>query len=173
MQDEVNTNEPGKSIVDPMYREKMKGATDWVGEMMEKAALVVDREATPAVEEVKDKDGNVTTKAKPAVAAKKFWNLDAMFALAEANGIDTTKYENAREASSGVGRMRMTFSTMLRARAKRRHGLMDAEGKWHKAPEEFLRKGLKEGEETPEPTEKRDGTKIVKKKPTEDKPSEK
>lgn len=162
-----DTVKEDKSIVDPAYRERMKGASDWVGDLMENAALTRGVGAKDAVEEVTDAEGNVTQKGKPGTKGKDVWDIDSIFLLAEKNGIDTTKYEAAKDHPSGVGRMRMTISNMLRARGRKRHGLYDHEGNWQDAPEDFLQDA--DGN-IPAPTENPDGTKIPKAKPepTED-----
>lgn len=152
-----------KSIIDPAYRDRMKGASDWIGNFLEAAALdkgVGAKAAVEAVEEVKDADGKVITEAvkgRAATKGKDVWDLDKMFALAEANGVDTAKYESAKDHPSGVGRMRMTISNMLRSRARKRHGLFDILGNWHDAPADFV-----DGHDR---VEERDGTKIAKAKP--------
>lgn len=164
---DVNTEEKvSKSIIDPAYRERMKGASDWIGEVLEAAALTRGVGAKPAVEAVpgvaeeKDENGNVIraavaeVKGKAATKGQDVWDLDKMFALAEANGIDTAKYESAKDHPSGVGRMRMTISNMLRSRAKKRHGLFDLNGNWLDAPASFEVDEVR--------SEERDGTKIAK-----------
>lgn len=162
-----------KSIVDPSRRADMKGARDWVGTLMEENALTKGVGAKPAVEgvegveEVKDEAGNVISaavaevKAKPATKGKDVWDLDKMFLLAERNGIDTTHATfTGIKDTNNVGRGRMTISNMLRARAKKRHGLFDVAGEWNEAPADFLGDA--------ERVEERDGTKIPKAKPAKE-----
>ena len=162
-----------KSIVDPSRRADMKGARDWVGELMETNALAkgvgakAAVEAVEGVEEARDADGNVVreavaeVKGKPATKGKDVWDLDKMFLLAERNGIDTTHttFTGIKETGN-VGRGRMTISNMLRARAKKRHGLFDVAGEWVEAPADFLAGA--------ERVEERDGTKIPKVKPAKE-----
>lgn len=139
---------PSKSIVDPKYK-NMRGASDWVGELLEREAKVETKAAVAAVAEVKDADGKVITKAKRAVAAQSRFDVNRLFIVAENNGVDTTKYTGAP-----ASRMRMTISNLLRARAKRRGGLFDGNGKWLDAPAGYA----------DEITETRDGQKIAKPK---------
>lgn len=162
-----------KSIVDPSRRADMKGARDWVGELMESNALAkgvgakAAVKAVEGVEEARDADGNIVreavaeVKGKPATKGKDVWDLDKMFLLAERNGIDTTHATFTGIKDTGnVGRGRMTISNMLRARAKKRHGLFDASGEWIDAPADFLGDA--------ERVEERDGTKIPKVKPAKE-----
>lgn len=147
----------GKSIIDPKYKDSMKGATDFVGEMMEEAALETGIGAKEAVEEVKDEEGNVTTKGQAATKGKSQWDLDKLFDLADSNGIDTSKYREGEYSGSYIGRMRMTISNMLRARARKRGGLYNLDGEIVGAPDDF--KGLQDPL-----TETMDGEKIVREK---------
>lgn len=132
-----------KSIVDAKYKD-MRGASDWIGKLMEEQALKTGIGARPAVEEVRDAEGNVTQKAKPATKGKEAWDLDALLNLAKTNFIDVAKYETKvaefnedPESHRGlVGQLRMTISNMLRSRARKRGGLF-VNGEWMDAPEGF------------------------------------
>ena len=168
MEDVVETK-VSKSIISPERRATMVGASDFAGHMLEANALVRGVGAKPAVEavegvaEVKDEDGNVIVEAvaevkgKAATKGKDVWDLDKMFLLAEQNGIDTLSktFVGLRETGN-IGRARMTIGNMLRAAARKRHGLYDNEGNWVEAPLEARNEG--------EPTQGRDGSKIVKAK---------
>lgn len=162
MNDQVEDQEATetKSIIDPKYA-KMRGASDWIGELLEHEALEITQEAVAAVPEVKNEKGEVVEKAKRAVAEKRKWDIDAVFALAEANAIDTKKYDSMKAHPSGVGRARMTISNMLRSAAKKRHGLYDTKGNWHETPEGFpVNETI---------TQNRDGSAIMVKKPEKEK----
>lgn len=167
--DAENTTEVkvSKSIIPLERRASMVGASDFAGHLMEANALTRGVGAKPAVEaveavaEVKDEDGNVIqeavaeVKGKAATKGKEVWDLDKMFLLAEVNGIDTTTktFTGLRETGN-IGRARMTIGNMLRAAAKKRHGLYNIVGDWVEAPEEARNEGA--------PTQNRDGSKIAK-----------
>lgn len=168
MEEEVKES---RSIVDASRRADMIGASDWVGEFMEETALTKGVGAKPAVEAQEavtetrvDDDGNEVkvvvreaVKGKAGTKGKDVWDLDKMFILAEVNGIDTATDTFSRiRDNNAVGRARMTISNMLRARARRRHGLFDVEGEWVEAPAHFV-----EGHEL---TERPNGDKIAKPK---------
>lgn len=157
-----------KSIIDPKYAQAYKDKPkDWL-------AQFVDAQATDAVvkekkvqtpeldadgEPVMDADGKpVTVETTEKVeSAKRTVNLDSLFALAKANGINTAKYEEQRDRPNAPGRLRMTIGNMLRAAAKKRHGLFDTDGEWVDADKDFLGDA--------ERVQERDGTKIAKAKP--------
>lgn len=138
-----------KSIIDPKYRDKYSAdARDFVGS-------VIDDSCTTAVTKdktVKDEDGNETTET--VTLKRREMDLDLLFTMAENNAIDVSKYRDQADRKNAPGRLRMTLGNMLRARAKRRHGIYDASGEWHDAPEDFL--------DGAERTEEKDGTKIKK-----------
>lgn len=161
-----------KSIISPERRATMVGASDFAGHMLEANALVRGVGAKAAVEgvaavaEVKDEDGNVTqeavaeVKGKAATKGKDVWDLDRMFLLAEVNAIDTTtKTFVGLRQTNNIGRARMTIGNMLRAAARKRHGLYDVDGNWIEAPVEARNDGA--------PTQNRDGSKIAKVKADE------
>ncbi len=103
---------------------KFKSEGDWIKGLMAEHCVIAGVgavEAVPAVEEVKDEDGNVTTEAVAAVRGKKGKdeiNEDAITALAVANGVVVKEggYPNP-------GSLRMNVGNMLRAAARKRHGL--------------------------------------------------
>lgn len=153
------TNETRKSIVDPKYA-KMRGASDWVGEVLEAAALTTGIGARAAVDAVLNDAGEEVTPAKAATKGKSEWDLVKIAELAAANNVDTSKYDVSHP--SAIGRMRMTVSNLLRSRAKKRGGLFSADGTWLDAPVEFL------GEDWAGPVETKSGEKIAKVKPTKE-----
>lgn len=133
------------SIVPDKYKGKYKGASDWVGEFIESQC-------------------NET----PEGAKKSQLNVNRLFDLAEANGINVDKFKGQENAA---GRMRMTIGNSLRATARKRHGLKTIAGKNTKAPAEFIEAAVEKfGAKYAEPQEKPDGTRIVAKadKNTED-----
>lgn len=128
----------GKSIINPKYRDKYKDPDykpDFVADMIDDAALTKDD---------KGKSQGL--------------NQSLMLDLAAKNGVSEADLKNLR-ASVGTknagGRIKMTVANMLRARAKRRHSLMDLQGKVHKVPSDFV---------VGEKTENDDGSKIEKPK---------
>lgn len=132
-----------KSIIGGDYAKKYRErGADWIGELIDKQCVAQDDKGKPTGLVIED-----------------------LFGLAEVNGIDVTKYRTQVDRPNAVGRLRMTIGNMLRARAKRRHGLYATDQKWVKAPKEFL-----ESIDAPEkPTEQKDGTKIVAPKPKAEK----
>lgn len=120
---------------------EFKSAGDWINEVLEKNC--VDK-GVGAVAEVKDKEGKVTT---PARKGKDIVNVDNLKAIALENQLEFKSYPNP-------GMARMNVGNMLRAAARKRHGLIIG-GKFVKAPEGFTVNAEK--------TENPDGTKIAKK----------
>ena len=163
-------NEPvRKSIVDEKYK-YMRGASDWIGRVLEEMALTTGVGAKAAVAEVKDAEGNVTQAAKQATKGVNVWDLEAILDLIAENTFDKKGQEvlakfadkvaehNADSATHPglVGQLRMTASNMLRSRARKRDGL-HIDGEWVDAPDDF---------EVNSPlAEHPDGTKIAKEKP--------
>ena len=139
------------SIIGDKYRGKYKGASDWVGEVIQANCT------TQPMKTVKDEDGNETEVAK----GKPVLNVDALIALSKENHIDTSKMEEQRDRKNAPGRIRMTLGNMLRAAARKRHGLT-VNGEWVTPTDEFLKSA------PDEPTETREGEKIVKAKPEAD-----
>lgn len=79
-------------------------------------------------------------------------DVETLVKVAHANG-----FEPKVHGKANPGLFRMTIGNALRARARKRHGLYDAQGNWHEASEVFTR-----GHEK---TENPDGSVIA--KPTE------
>lgn len=138
-----------------------KSKDDWINVNLTNfcSTVVGAVEAVEAVEEVKDEDtGEVITAGVAAVRGKKgkaTTDVDALKAIADANNITYKEYPNP-------GMYRMNIGNMLRAAARKRHGLFlptgaDGAIEWKDAPAEFI------GEF--ELKENQDGSKIVKAKP--------
>ncbi len=134
-----------KSIIPAKYRDQNK-EPDWIGSLITKHCTNSEQKT--------DDDG------KPVGKAKVTLDCEALIAMAEANGLEKAgEFRPVISTKNGPGRVRMSVGNMIRAAARRRGGifhLKDGEPKWNNAPEEFM------GDR--EPTEKRDGTKIAKKK---------
>lgn len=121
------------NMMNEKYRNKYKGASDWIGAFVgEQCTSQTDDNQTPHLD------------------------LEKLFTLAEQNGIETGSYRGQADNKNAPGRLRMTIGNMLRARAKRRHGLLDINGKEVTPPAEF---------ELGEKTETLQGEKIKKDKP--------
>ena len=120
----------GKSIVNPKYRDKYK-TPDWL------AATIAKYATTTKTKKVTEGEGDAKTTKEVTVPGGV--DVEALFALAKANGLDVSKYESQRDAHGFAGRFRMTVRNMLQATVKARHGLFDPSGKWIKADESFLR----------------------------------
>lgn len=100
------------------YRDKYRGDQDWLGNF-------INMNCRRVLEEGK--------------AAQLC--LDSLMNLAEVNAIDpkSVSYWRKQFNKPGApGRIRMTIGNMLRARAKRRHGLFDLEDNWVRADDEFI-----------------------------------
>lgn len=124
------------------------------------ARFINERVSKPVIrsKETKAEDGTVTVETKELKRHET--DFDALFALAEANGIATANYRPHLDEKNGKGRVVMMASNSLRAAARKRLGLFDAAGEWHDTPAEFNElHGVTEAVET------RDGTKIKKAKP--------
>ena len=128
--------------IDALKAGKFSSAGDWINQLMDKH-YTTEIPGTPAE---KDADGKVT---KRATKGKREFDIEGATAWAEENGLTVKTYPNP-------GMYRMNIGNMLRAAAKRRHGLM-RDGKFRKAPDDFP--------VNEEKTEKPDGTKIAKAKP--------
>lgn len=140
------------TIMPEKFRNKdYKGAQDWVKSFIDGEVLqAVTKEVT-----TKNEDGTETTET--VETSKTSVDLGKLFALAEANHFNVEKYKADVEKKNAPGRIRMTVGNMLRAAARKRHGLYDATGEWNEAPADFIRDA--------ELKEHRDGTKIAKAKP--------
>lgn len=100
------------------YRDKYRGDQDWLGNF-------INANCRKVLEEGK--------------AAQLC--LDSLMILAEVNAVDAKDVSYWRKQFNkpgAPGRIRMTIGNMLRARAKRRHGLLDLEGNWVEADAEFI-----------------------------------
>jgi len=94
-----------KNMIGDKYRNKYKGAADWIGVVIEKQCVVTTEEnKTPRLD------------------------LDKLFALAEANYVDVSLHRRTADNKNAPGRLRMTIGNMLRSRAKRRGGLLAIDG---------------------------------------------
>ncbi len=126
------------SIMPDKFAKGYKGAEDWLSTWI---------------------TGQVTTTDKKS-GKRSAVDVDALFSLAGANGLDTAKHGVNRDSAGFAGRFRMTVRNMLQAVAKRRHGLFGTNGKWSVVPGDWLKaKGAPDA-----PTEKRNGDKIAKPK---------
>ena len=135
------------SIINDKYKGKYKGASDWIGELVKEVASVQEMKT------VKAEDGTESEipKGRPKL------DLDKLFALCKENHIDYSEMEKQRDRPNAPGRIRMTLGNMLRAAARKRHGLY-VSGEWRRVPDGFV-------DEESMPTETRGGEKIAKLKP--------
>lgn len=143
-----------KSIVSAKYRQKKK--PDWMGKLI-------------ATHSTKTKDKTITEgegdKAKQKVVqVPDGIDLNGLFALAEANGLDVSKFR-AKIGNRGLeGQARMSVRNMLENTTKKRHGLYVPHGdstKWTKADPEWLTaRGAPE-----KPTYDKSGEKFAEAKP--------
>lgn len=143
-----------KSIIPEKYRGNYKGAGDWLTTFIDgltKTVLMKDKVTKETI------DGEEITKTVSVAAGKAKLDLDKLFALTDANGIDSKEMQAQRDRKNAPGRIRMTLGNSLRAEAKHRHGLYDLTGNWHNAPADFLGDAPK--------TKNQDGSKIVVAKP--------
>lgn len=157
------TANEGKSIIDPKYAQKYKDKPkDWLGAFLDEHAT------TPVMKEkvVKDDEGKPVLgdddkpKTESVETGQRNIDLDKLFAVAQANAVDTTKMEAQRDRPNAPGRIRMTLGNSLRAAARKRHGLYDADKNWIDADADFIG-------ETPK-TQNPDGSKIQVEKPKAD-----
>lgn len=143
-----------KSIVNPKYRDKYKGAEkDWLAKFLDgEATLTRDVKVTKPNPDNADEKITVTEKRPDGV------DIDALFTLASKNGLDVAKYSAQRDSNGFAGRFRMTIRNMLQKVVKQRHGLFNVGGTFTSAPAEFLTKiGAPEA-----PTHTQAGEKIAK-----------
>ncbi len=140
------------SIVDKKYAEKYKNSPgDWLKQFLDERVQVAQTK-----ERTVKNEGGPETKETVTLKTKRL-DVQKVFDIAKANNISTEKMEATVGTKNAAGRIRMTLGNELRAAAKHRHGLFDAEGTWHDAPADFI------GDQ--EKTHERDGTKIPKAKP--------
>ena len=139
------------SIISPKYRGAKK-EKDWLAETIEKACT------DPVTKNVEKTGEDGTSHTETVTLKKTTFSLDRLFALAEANGLDVDKYKKDVDKPGAPGRLRMTIGNMLRAAARKRHGL-NVGGEFVDASAEFIG----DSEKTHNP----DGSKIA--KPQEEK----
>lgn len=131
------------SIVDETYRERYRGPGDWFKQLIDGECYY---HVTKIVEETQE-DGTITVIEK--TTKKRRLDVEKLFDLATENGIDEDRLTKFREivgTNTSEGRIRMSVGNMLRAKAKKEGGLM-VNGKFVKAPEEFLPKAEEEAKE--------------------------
>lgn len=144
-----------KSIIPPKYQGKYKGAEDWLSEFIDGQAKVVPMKDKTVTEGEGD---DAVTKVISVAAGKAKLDLDKLFALTDANGVDSKEMQAQRDRKNAPGRIRMTLGNALRAAAKHRHGLNTIDGTWTEAPAAFIGDSPK--------TQNPDGSKIVVAKPS-------
>ena len=129
---EVKTS---KSIIPEKYRGKYKGAQDWL-------SATIDENVKSAVMKTVTATAEDGTKTETQEATKKTEvDLNKLFALATANHLNVEKYRADVDKKNAPGRLRMTIGNMLRAVAKKRHGLwvlVEGGSEWVDAPAEFI-----------------------------------
>lgn len=142
-----------KSIVNSKYRGKYNAEQkDWLAKFLDENAAKT-KEVTVKKPDPANEGGTITTTEKRADGV----DVDALFAIAKANGLDVAKYDAQRTHHGFPGRFRMTVGNMLRRVIKQRHGMFNAGGTFLLAPAEMLTKvGARAN-----PTHNQDGTKIV------------
>lgn len=135
---------------------EFKTADDWINRLVHEHCVEKNVGAVEPIEEVKDDEGKVTVPGTRGKKGKDVLNVDAIKMLAVANGLAVKDYPNA-------GMYRMNIGNMLRAAARKRHGLnlpksgglidKSAEFEFVDAPTDFEVNGTK--------THNPDGSKIV------------
>lgn len=124
-----------KSIIPEKYQGKYKGAEDWLSTFIDGQVKTVPMKDKTTTETV---DGEEITKIISVAAGKAKLDLDKLFALTDANGIDSKEMQAQRDRKNAPGRIRMTLGNALRAAAKHRHGLNTIDGTWTEAPADFI-----------------------------------
>ena len=133
-----------KSIINSKYTGKYREASDWMGDFIRKNASAFEE---------------VTVNGK-TVEQEAGLDVDALFTLAENNGLDVASHKKRKKDPGFVGNFRMSLGNMLRAVARKRHGLYDVENTFRKAPADWLsEQGAPE-----KATHTKDGEKIAVKK---------
>ena len=146
------------SIIDAKYKERYRDNPDWLATLIHDQCFVQHTKEVA----VKDDEGNDTGKTEVVNAGRPELNLEALFDLAEKNGIAAReKYGDQADKKNAPGRLRMTIGNSLRAAARKRHGLYDVDGNWLDAPADFV--GDRPKVQNP------DGSKIAKAKPEKEK----
>lgn len=152
----------GKSIVDPKYRERMKGREpDWVAKRITEhstATKTVTRSKTEG-------EGEAAKKVNYDETVNVGVDIDKLEALAKMNKLPVDGLLKTKANHGFGGRFKMTVSNLLRAAVKQRHGMFIPDTKgipvWLSAPKDFLtEKGAPD-----KPTHNQDGTKIAVPKP--------
>lgn len=138
------------SIIDPKYRERKD--PDWIGHFVDGQVKAPVMKTV----DVKDAEGNVTGKTEVETKETRI-DLDRLFALAAVNAINADKFKEQVDRKNAPGRIRMSVGNMLRAAARRRHGLYSIDGTWHEAPAELIDGKAK--------SENPDGTRVIVAKP--------
>lgn len=150
-----------KSIIGKKYGKGYRGAEDWCRDFIDEQVKV----AKTSTKEVKNEEtGEVTTETRELKG--KVLDIDKLLGLARVNNLDEgaiANLEKQKDKRNAPGRIRMSIGNMLRAAAKKRHGLYDLDGEWTDAPTDFV------GET--ERTEERDG-KTIAKAPAQEAPAE-
>lgn len=124
-----------KSIIPEKYQGKYKGAEDWLSTFIDGQVKTVPMKDKTTTETV---DGEEITKTISVAAGKAKLDLDKLFALTDANAIDSKEMQAQRDRKNAPGRIRMTLGNALRAAAKHRHGLNTIDGVWTEAPADFI-----------------------------------
>lgn len=124
-----------KSIIPEKYQGKYKGAEDWLSTFIDGQVKTVPMKDKTTTETI---DGEEVTKTISVAAGKAKLDLDKLFALTDANGIDSKDMQAQRDRKNAPGRIRMTLGNALRAAAKHRHGLNTIDGTWTEAPADFI-----------------------------------
>jgi len=141
----------GKSIIDAKYRDGRYKEQDWLG--LQIAGVATKTREVEKKVPTGEEGGFKVEKSNVADGI----DVDALFRLAKANGLDVAKFQDQRNGHGFPGRFRMTVRNMLQASAKRRHGINAIDGKFVSAPADWLTaKGAPE-----KPTHNQDGTKIA------------
>jgi hypothetical protein len=165
----TENTEAAKDVKTVVDRATFASAGDWINRIFAEFATDTSDavEAVAAVAEVKNEAGDVTQEAVPAIRGKAGTtkiNADAVEALAVANAVTIKEggYPND-------GMLRMNVGNMLRAAARKRHGLnlptedglatSKSDYVFVEAPDDFT--------VNDEKTHNADGSKIAKAKPAE------
>lgn len=142
------------SIIPAKYQGKYKGAEDWLAQFIDGQVKVVQMKDKKVKETVDDEE---VEKVIQVASGPAKLDLDKLFALCDANGVDSKEMQAQRDRKNAPGRIRMTLGNSLRAEARHRHGLNTINGEWVEAPAEFIGDHPK--------TKNPDGSKIVVEKP--------
>ncbi len=119
-----------KSIINSKYRGRAKTA-DFVSGLIDAASA-----KTQVVEKKVDLGDGKHKMVKQTVPAG--IDVGGLFELGQRNSLPIDKFQSQTGTHGFAGRFRMTVANMLRAAARKRHGLFDAKGKWVEAPVDWL-----------------------------------